>query len=302
MAKRTALVLVLAVVLVFAFATSAYAVVGDSGFAWLGTRGDNATTGTPHFGFSTTTYKCGVCHTVHNAAAAGEILLSSTVANSCTSCHLNNDATIKDVYGGAVANWETDTRANHSDEMGLTCTGCHGVHGANCVTAGATFDTFILKANAQMTLAGSEAGVSGGQGIPAGNLSSGTVDAAILSNFCTQCHGYYTTAYNEEHHVMIAATTDYGNTAATVPNNTTVAYATAEYCTSCHDYPYADPTDGFPHNVPGVDRFMQIAGYAGDTPVDAPLATLGAESDGACIKCHLDDTATVVDKGVGIGY
>lgn len=310
MAKKTTIVLALAFVFVLALSSYAFAAVGDSGFTWDSARGTNAGTGTPHVGFSTTTYKCGVCHTVHGAPANSEILLSSTVSGACVACHLDGVNAIKDVYQSTPANWNTDTRANHSSAggYGLDCIDCHGVHGAFCVTA-AGWEGYILSAQTSML-----SGTSGGQGVPNGGLVAGTNASAVLSNYCTQCHGYYAPGYDgvggaAASHVMTDVAGNYGNAlASAAARSGSVAGADSFYCTSCHDIAGSSvssataATAGFPHNVPSVDRFMKVAGYVGGSATNALLDAThqDAESDGACIKCHLYGTAG--DAGVGISW
>lgn len=298
MGRKVSIMCALALAVTVLGAGVAYAAVGDSGFDWDPNRGNNSGTGTPHIGFSTTTYKCGVCHMVHGQVAAGEVLLPATVANSCNACHLDGANTIKDVYQSNPANWTNDTRANHSSAGGynLTCTGCHVVHGAGAVTA-AGWTEYILKASTAVP-------------IPDGDPVSGTNASAVLSQYCAQCHPYYTANYDdnatERHHVMRAAGSSYNNSKtvfATSPG--TVAAAGSEYCTSCHDIAGASVSSataaavGFPHNVPNVDRFMKVADYYGATATSASLATTQAESDGACIKCHIWSSG---NAGVGKTY
>lgn len=303
MGRKVSIICALALAVTVLGASVAYAAVGDSGFNWDPNRGTNSGTGTPHIGFSTTTYKCGVCHMVHGQVAAGEVLLPDTVANACNACHLDGANSIKDVYQSNPANWTTDTRANHSSagDYNLKCTGCHVVHGAGAVTA-AGWTEYILNAGAGT--------LPGGQAVPNGDLATGTDASAVLSRYCSQCHTYYTGNYDadavERHHVMKAAGSTYNNSKtvfATSPG--TVAAAGSEYCTSCHDIAGASVSSataaavGFPHNVPNVDRFMKVADYYGATATSASLATTQAESDGACIKCHIWSNGNL---GVGKSY
>lgn len=304
MARKSIIVLVLACVFVFSFASMAFAAVGDAGldhaapfWSTTGAYAANATTATPHLGFSTNTYKCAVCHVVHDTATTGEVLLRSTVANACTACHLDGSTAIKDVYASDATQWTNDLRSNHSATSGLTCTGCHGVHGANCVkTAG--WDTYILRKDASL-LSNQPGGTMGA--VAGANLNTGTDASLVLSNYCTQCHAYYTAAYDTAAtagmHVMKAAGTTYTNGTKV---NIRVANADSTSCTSCHDIAGSTvssataATVGFPHNVPLTDRFMNVAPYVGGGASAATLSTTGAnpfykgaQSDGACVKCHL---------------
>lgn len=105
--KRTALVIALALVLTFVFATSALATTGKffahstSYYQWnkpavippgtsspngLYNIGDNPTNPGAHANYLATTAKCGMCHSVHRAAATGTKLLPTSDA-TCSGCH-----------------------------------------------------------------------------------------------------------------------------------------------------------------------------------------------------------------------
>ncbi len=120
--KKTALIVILALVLTFAFVASASATTGkffansQSYYTWLtttldnnsvangpavppgGTRpaplfniGDNPTNPGAHAGYLATTAKCGMCHSVHRAAGSGVKLMPGTDA-TCTGCHTGSTA------------------------------------------------------------------------------------------------------------------------------------------------------------------------------------------------------------------
>ncbi len=110
-----------------------------------------------HGGYTTTTSKCGECHSVHDAPAAGVVLLpGATVKATCLTCH---DGTAgKGVYGtiakrglavGSSHGIETTNVVPGGDATTggskivtfagpggtLTCTSCHSPHGAGVVAA-----------------------------------------------------------------------------------------------------------------------------------------------------------------------
>lgn len=116
-------------------------------------------TATPHKGYSQTTAKCGVCHSVHRAPTQGtastadpttssryaltgytaiatpdtQLLLKSNAAGSCAFCHIIGGH--EDMYGGDVTmSWTTNSNPELSwnEFYGHTsnCVQCHAVHGA----------------------------------------------------------------------------------------------------------------------------------------------------------------------------
>lgn len=309
MTKKIALVAVLTLALTMLMSGVAMATYLDAGFytSWSGGT-------SPHQGFTTTSVKCGYCHAVHNAERfdAGnpsEVLLRGTVANACTACHISSGITTKRIYNGVSANYTADNTFNHSSVGGARCVDCHTVHGAGAVTAdldgnGGDTKDFILKAWAGQVV-GSDA---------LSNLATGTDANYVLSKYCTQCHAYYTANYDEnateQHHVMKAAGSNYGNsqTAYGVGDNRTIADAGSQHCFTCHDFNAL--ANGFPHwandgaaigsQVATGERFMRVGAYAEDAWVAAGLN--GAKTDGACIKCHVWTTSVAGDTGVGIDY
>src|SRR5512141_812751 len=107
--KRTALVVVLALALVFVCATSAFATTGKffaggtDYYRWaprtgspapgtsfiknyVNATGDNAANPGAHANYLATTAKCGMCHSVHRAAGDGAKLLPTADA-TCAGCH-----------------------------------------------------------------------------------------------------------------------------------------------------------------------------------------------------------------------
>jgi predicted CXXCH cytochrome family protein len=307
--KKTAFVLITAMVLVFAFASTALADMTNSGMeAWDPAQGDNQNHDlTPHKGYTLTTEKCLVCHAVHKANPNGEVLLADTVGNACNYCHVStNTISTKFVYDQDPANLASDTVNGHEVAK---CSSCHSIHGADTV-AQAALSSSILKAGA------AQAGVPSDWDMTA--LGS---EAGAMSAFCSQCHPYFTGTYamngapgnvvdpfkvapnTFNSHIMKDISTDAlygpsngGNTAATYDGQ--VAWASSNYCISCHDAgrnTINDPADSFPHMTSGA-RFMKSAEYVNDA--DVTNAATPTE-DGVCLKCHVGTNGTV---GVGIDF
>jgi predicted CXXCH cytochrome family protein len=107
--KKTILVVALAIVLTFVFATSAFATTGKffaggvNYYKWLRTTGNpspgtafvndglstigaNAANPGVHANYLANTAKCGICHSVHRAAGNGSMLLPQA-DTSCAGCH-----------------------------------------------------------------------------------------------------------------------------------------------------------------------------------------------------------------------
>lgn len=252
--KKTLFVVLVAMVFVMAFATAAFAAWGDNGYL----AGDGTS---PHVGYTATTNKCGVCHSVHGASATGQALLASSRADACTYCHVDSGGALyTNVYAGAAANYTADTANNHSSAGGARCVDCHSVHGANTVLGGADI---LLEQDGSIALA--ERGA---------NYASFIETAAVTnqSEWCSGCHPYYNTAVNGRTHVMTVS-------------DGTHAFSGSTACASCHDSNTYDAGSAaaattigawFPHLTQGV-RFLETQGATAATDADA---------DGVCLKCH----------------
>lgn len=310
--KKTAFVLFLAAIMVFAFAASALAdttsgeIAVDGRYDWDATSPNN-NPATPHKGYAYNTTKCLVCHAVHKAADDGEVLLGTTVGNACNYCHVSiNTITDKLVYGGdGVIGLDVDESGPNGHQ--ITCTLCHAVHGANTVNQTA-LSSAILKADIGTPQSGPGDGSDW-------DLDNGSEPGA-LSAYCTQCHPYYTGEYAAadtdgdvtdpyhaldspfNSHIMTSDFVSYdpvdslGADTGATQTGIAVAYASSAYCTSCHDAGRNvtfTSTDSFPHETLGA-RFMKSAEYAGAAAVNATVAN----EDGVCLKCHRGSTSTGV--------
>lgn len=291
--KKTAFVLAVAMVLVFAFAASAMADTASGTIAWNPAAPNNAPA-TPHKGYLQNTQKCLVCHAVHKADDAGQVLLGATVANACDYCHVSlTGVSTKHVYNNDPDNYGTDTVFNHSN----TCTGCHAVHGADTVDQ-AAYSSAILKSD------GIQAGIPGSWDVS----SSGADAPGALSAFCTRCHPYYVGTYADSDtdgdvtgsggsglynsHIMTGDYASYDPANGATTTGIAVAYASSAYCISCHDGGSGTVADNFPHLTAGAG-FMKSSAFRTDT-ADAAVTTT---EDGVCLKCHRDTSATT-----GVGY
>lgn len=293
--KKTALVLALAMLLVFAFTATALADTSSGTIAWNPAEPNNAPA-TPHKGYLQNTQKCLVCHAVHKADKAGQVLLGATVASACDYCHVSAaGVSTKHVYDNDPDNHGMDTEFNHSN----TCTTCHAVHGANTVNQPA-YSSSILRADI-----GIQAAVPSTWNVTV----SGTDAPGALSAFCTQCHPYYVGTYADSDtdgdvmgslsvggpynsHIMTSDYTSYDPANGASKTGIAVAYAPSAYCINCHDGGAGTVADNFPHLTAGAD-FMKSADFRTDTADPAETTT----EDGVCLKCHRDTSATT-----GVGY
>ncbi len=159
--KRTTLVVVLALVLTFAFATGAFATTGkfftnsQSYYTWETTTLDNnnvpngpavppVTFGRPtalkgvganpanpgaHANYLATTAKCGICHSVHRAAGNGTKLLPMADA-TCAGCHTGSTAVTNKIITVTPINsaWVPSFDASGNVTNGAAAGGAGGPH------------------------------------------------------------------------------------------------------------------------------------------------------------------------------
>lgn len=276
MRRKILLGLALSVILLFVLVSAAFATQGDS--TYLPSGGVS-----PHGGYQVNTKKCGVCHAVHHAGAAGngvgsEALLRSTRADACTYCHISPGVSTKIVYGGVTANYSGgDNTHGHNLTGGgdsAQCVDCHQVHAAaSDMTLNPLLSAAILK----------KADVLKGYDPDSDPPNLGEpqpgdpIDVAI-TKWCTRCHQYFD------------APGGLGDTHVLTVADGTHAFAASSYCVSCHN---SDTVGGsvpvasaFPHYTDGVRFLTQSAtddgGSAGAT------GAADSQYDGVCLRCHRD--------------
>ena len=290
--KKAILVLCLGVVVVFALSSVAYA---DTVSGYLAPGGVS-----PHGAYTTASTKCGVCHAVHKATPAGQILMRGTAADACTYCHITNNTGVIQIYNGVSTNYTATSKSAHDSAGGAACIGCHTPHGALSLIADhAYLEEKILK------------------GIPAEVAVAGTDgDDVAVSKWCTMCHNagsnggapYYETDYDvdgsQRSHVMTAPSADYAATAAVGTYAGEVAWTDSETCRSCHADGTQNQSNGtakvvassYPHFTTG-QRFLTSAGNNANSV--AAISATNSEADGVCIRCHVEAGGA---EGAGITY
>jgi hypothetical protein len=348
--KKSLLVVALAAVLVLSFASAAYAIgpfLGTPGayntgadvefapnrvryLSWDYAVAQDPTNnfGSPHGGYTASTNKCAVCHSVHQAVAGGSVLTAygpyATYAQGCVACH-GDSSTFTDVKMTANADGYISPHG--------TCTRCHTMnpHGSG----GSMYPVLAAKllnttgdANITADLTPGNNGLvadmfDGSASLSAEGLTLGT------GYLCSGCHAQAFAVNvastnpagggqgSTGHRVLATATNTWDRTlyGASMATTTTVAFADAYGCDSCHAAQMSDGSSAFPHgyvdNTGAVSPktvagssyvWLTLGSYAGsaDTTILAttePDSPILLTEDGLCLKCHRDGT-----NGVGISY
>ncbi|MDA3937112.1 MAG: hypothetical protein PF636_09740 [Actinomycetota bacterium] len=293
--------LLLAACVILAVGASPVFAAGYTDWSEVATLPGNGTS--PHGGYTASTQKCSVCHAVHQADAAGELLLQSSAADACVYCHISTAVSSLQVYDGDPANYSgTDFDNAHNFGFpsgsgdgwpGVKCTTCHQVHASdNQMTENAFLTQKILRGDKTYTGTNYDP-------VAQQPLSTDDKDTA-LTKWCAGCHfttqiiagssSYYSNDYNEATHIMTTATVAYSNPLASYTGQ--VAWKDSTYCMSCHGSDYG-VSSAWPHYTAG-DKFLVSAA----TSVDATLATTDSSEDGVCLRCHRDGSTS----GAGLDY
>jgi hypothetical protein len=157
-------------------------------------------------------------------------------------------------------------------------------------------------------------------------VSNDTLRQQAVGVFCAECHdGAYATgaagaatnvqgsgtAQYSGHRIAAAATSNWnadGSKSSGQVQNTTIAWAAANNCLSCHDATDSFGNTAFPHSWGGTKMWLMSAANAGSTKTALPYGTDAGSaynvnrpqlSDGVCLKCHVSGGNA---SGVGITY
>jgi hypothetical protein len=237
-----------------------------------------ANTGSPHGGFTTSSIKCAVCHSVHIAAPGGSAtapvadnLLRMNAVDACAYCHVEAANTVGNpVYGGRVDGLDGDV--GHALGSNPTCSECHGsVHGAGCETipplngklltlATDNGGSVVDRIESIDTLAAAQGFTGPVTGFYAADYESAVEFAAhpemedqAVGIFCQGCHdgSYAVTVKNASASTLDAAMTAgqfSGHRVMASASGSTNAYAPVAGCPSCHDAQDGFGGQAFPHN------------------------------------------------------
>jgi hypothetical protein len=247
------------------------------GTAWI--EGD----GSPHSNYGTTSNKCEVCHSPHqagNGTSSYKLLYGTTsgsgAAASCLVCHVFSTLSIADVYeatptaGGhdliAVDHVPDSTWALAGATLG--CSDCHSVHGAGAITVGVN-KPYILRTNPTWN----------------GAAFSGTA-AVNETEFCGKCHdSNYPGVIDGSSHFMGDAI----DTTSTGGASDVLSTGSSTDCASCHASPRSTGLA-----VGGAKWPHQSVSIVG-------LGT-GSSSGNITDQNHMDDHCLVCHSRIGLDY
>lgn len=341
--KKFLPVVLMAVVLTFASVATAYATsaktwssnpdyyswttVSDRDGSVLGTVGVNATNPGVHANYQTTTAKCGICHSVHRANAAGVKLLNTATA-TCAGCHKAGSSTITNV----LVSWQTGGPHSSGQDASCNSRGCHlnNPHGAG----GSQYKIFAAKLiKSAVDVAVAPALVDPiASGITVADLNADAtsvwdakVRSAVVVGYTCNTAGCHVQTmltvlkkgYSEDRLKTYGSVTDTSSVAKTghmtvaAANEASGSYAAVTSCTSCHDQTDSASRSGFtfPHSETAFGTSNVTASgeatraYLWMTVADSVtgaktgmLATNNKAFDGACLKCHRDGAG----NGIGL--
>lgn len=309
--------------------------------SWDPGGGNAVSLATPHKDYQTTTVKCAVCHSVHNASVSAEptmsapteLLLRSSVADACTYCHIVTSIGGIVIYDGNADNYNIDNIYGHNRDAGATCVGCHSVHGSNTMD-GIESPYILRKGGYQQSFVDF---IAGGDASIIDTLTTDVfmfgvdrwrADVIQRTAFCSKCHPFFTqasedtiTATMTKGHPLKAKYSPWDVTSesangfvaqgATVPTDQPVAAYGSKGCDwFCHEARWFGAgagtgpglkTESYPHYTPSFARFLTAQSMAGG--VDPPVGATNPAQDSVCTRCHRwSDTWYPVAGGVGVSY
>lgn len=283
---KKGIVLLLAAVLVFAFATTAYAANPDSWDPLGPTYRDPGAGDSPHGSYAATNDECEICHSPHQAGTGGasfRLLRATTQATACDYCHIAATGVASDwrVYQEGGVDVKTNVVGGHEIEAftnipdanvnyaivgaSLECYDCHTVHGAGALAGYTTVNTLVAPlANAAILKANAN-GVGG--------------SAANIDQFCAECHDMnlnttYGDSVNDNSHIM-GAVADLNGSLITATSGAST------HCSSCH-VPTTITDYKWPHNSYGAGLINLDTDGTHNNSAPITRATMDAN----CLMCH----------------
>lgn len=310
----------------------------DDYYAWntktdryLSEVGDNPLYPGVHGGYTATTAKCGICHSVHRANAQGVKLLDTATA-TCAGCHEAGGSTVTNV----LVSWQAGGPHGSGDPGACLDRSCHvgnphGVGGSQYKIVAAKLlspatDTALSQALSNEASSGiSAANLNAEIPVSGGGWDEATRSAVRTGYTCNQAGCHVQTMLTVLERGWAEERVAAGDPAGpTVPKTGHLSFGIADArssfspvagCVSCHDQTDA-ATAGvtysavsgytFPHSQTptgasntGTDRawlWMTLAGNAGGDAFAPLLQPTDKAKDGTCLKCHRD-----VGDRAGIG-
>lgn len=285
--KKTLVVLALAAVLVFAFASVATAKYAgfDANEPYLSWKGaetiyqrinsNTATQTTPHGGYTQTSVKCVVCHSTHRAASSLDVVGAPTAGvgadwsllngagKSCTACHAAWGASPSDALIEVA-----ETPLVGGPHFGLstyTCTtrGCHGsVHGSGTPSKYAVAVKYNLTngtnglLDTQMDAAIAAGNVhTGWAGNQINTTDTGQAMKAFATGYtCFPCHGNSSFAVATRGYANVVSVDGTSTARTGHPSTGHSGTPWVPTCEGCHDMiGFATKSTAFPHANRGID-------------------------------------------------
>lgn len=250
-------------------AAEAYLPWSDANTLYQTTNVTTATQGSPHGGYTQTTYKCVVCHSTHRAWSAQTVagvgddnkLLMGGTSSVCVECHAawgtNPSSSLVEV--GQV------TSGPHIGNGGSTCVSkfaCHGsVHGGKNSTY-----AVVNAYNLQNPASGADIDVALDTAIAAGNTApeigktySGQAMKAYATGYlCYPCHGNSSFSIAKKGFANAGITV--GSTTAPLTGHPSTGASSSKWiptCEGCHDMiGVATNSTAFPHANRGINVYQ----------------------------------------------
>lgn len=282
--KKSLLVVALVAVLVFAFATAAFATSAKTWnyntdyYTWGSTSGEGAiATGTVlssigdnpsnpgvHAGYTANTAKCGICHSVHRAKGDGVKLLNTAVA-SCAGCHRAGMSVTNVVVSWQIGGPHTSGSEGTQAAKDAACNvrGCH----SNNPHGGGASQYVALRS--KLITAAADAGIAVAKDVAGSGVTTALLaTSSDMSNVSSTRTGYtcnisgchdqtmlsvINKGWSEDRKVVYSATPGTakktGHMTAGAGTNA-FSFAAVSDCESCHDQTDAGTRTGFtfPHS------------------------------------------------------
>lgn len=267
--------------------------------AWDPGAANGTSLPTPHKDYQVTTVKCAVCHAVHQAPVADatgtvpvdwtadsspEMLLRSSVANSCTYCHITTSIGAIQIYGGDPDLYLNDDIFGHQ-APNATCVGCHSVHGANTYD-GVLSSKILKRLPIQQTFVDFITNASSGTGdpeviytinqewggypLPPNDWLDWDGRYVQQTAFCTGCHPYYSPASEDT------------VTVSSMWNGSAFSTATVSFKTHPMKRNWEEPS------TPGTWGYGFVA-QGSTLPTSTEVAWMSTDG---CRRCHSDEQWT----------